>query len=216
MSDFQTLRDALTEEVHEYNDDTIVSRAVITALKSHRSKEFPWSSESATFSTASGVDSYPRGAFVDASAMRISHVRVDNASLYSELTMVSQSQMHRMQHQTSSTPTGTPTHWAWIDEAMVLYPTPSSATTIAYDYLKDPMRDSSGKEFTTSSTTETNEMFTRGEVLLRAAAGYHYCLTRTQDDASAQRFRVIYEEAWRDLVAERDMMQMKSQVEGYF
>jgi hypothetical protein len=217
MTTFATLQSALADEVHEPNDSTIVGRAIVSALKAHRSKELPWSSESSSFTTVSGVDTYPRGQFVTADAMNITMVQVVESSLYTEVIQVSRNEMNRMKDQNAASPTGTATHWCWHDESMILYPTPSSALTIRFDYWKDPLRDEeTGAEMTSSSTTETNEMFRRGEVLLRAAAGYHYCLTRTGDDQQATRFKVIYDEAWRSLVVELNIMKMKPGVRGYF
>lgn len=81
-----------------------------------------------------------------------------------------------------------PEIWAWFAQKLWVAPTLSAAKTIYLDYFKDATLDTaSGAVITTSSTTQTNPWFDRGELVLRyAVLGEYFSLPASRDPAAAQ------------------------------
>ena len=101
-----------------------------------------------------------------------------------------------------------PELWAWHNNQLLLAPTPSSSKTIKFDYMEDATRDaSSGDKITTSSTTETNGWFDRGENALRCAVLADYHASYSKDFQLAGMYRAQLRGALDSIEEEWHMLQ---------
>ena len=111
---------------------------------------------------------------------------------------------------------GIPNYYAFYNNKLILWPHPGAAEqSLRLDYQRDSTRDeSTGVEFSSSSpdTAFTNEYFKRGEELLRTRVLMLYAMGRSHSNEEATRARLLYTEALRSVLGERDLMDLDGSV----
>lgn len=212
MTTYATLVTSLTQELHEPNDDSVIDRHVVSALRHLRPYRFLFSDKTVEIDLVADEAALTLGADLPGDIMSIDAVwQIQDNDLQDELKECSIQSYRRLN--ISSTVTGYPRYWCFYAGRLLLYPTPAGSLSLRIDYQVDPTLDeATGAEITVSAAgTETNEFFRRGEELVRARATYTYSLQRSGDSNAATRAKILFDDAFKSLMRERDAMTMEGQ-----
>lgn len=165
---------------------TLLKAATVRQLRELSSHRTLFMEDTFRFDTVVGQDTYnsATGGFPK-DAMQIDALwYVSGSSRYEvpgPITM-QEARFERSEDATQQYPSG----WAWFGDSLVLRDVPSAVVTLEGDYFKDATRDEgSGVEITTSSTTQTNPWFDRGEIVLRNAVLAEFYSLPINRDAEA-------------------------------
>lgn len=221
MSTIATITTALQQETHEPNDDSVLYRHIVSTLKHLRAYSFVWSGKSYTLNLTSGQSEYELGVELPGDILgfdRISWMQSASNSYGREVHPASLNDVRN--RQVSGTDVvGFPEIYVYYGQKLILYPASGAGQQLRIDYRCDPGRDEiTGKEITVENITgdETNEFLRRGEELVRTGAMYRYMMQRSHDDQAATRSKLLYEDALKSLMRERDGLELDGQQSAFY
>jgi len=224
MSDYSTLLTALQDEAHEPADSSIFARHVKAALYHLRPLVLPWSHTSVTINLATDQQAYERGVDIPGDILSFDSVFLlypgSAGGLNVELLRVTIQEFRRLDVSTTAA-VGVPNFYAWYDNKLWIWPIPGdTAQQIRLDYHRDAtLHEDTGVEFDPSNvdTAFTNEFFRRGEEMLRSRTLMTYAMTRSHSNEESTRAKLLFEEAKKSVMRERDMIELEgNQVASYW
>ena len=224
MTTYATLLTSLQEEAHEPADSSVFARHVSSALYHLRPLVLPWSHTTATISLVADQQSYERGVDIPGDILSFDSVFLlypgSSGGLNVELMRVTIQEFRRLDVSTTAA-VGIPNFYAWYDDKIWIWPIPGdTAQQIRLDYQRDAtLHEATGVRFDPSSvdTAFTNEFFRRGEEMLRTRTLMTYAMTRSHSNEESTRAQLLYKEAHKSVMRERDMIELEgNQVASYW
>lgn len=202
--DYTSVLALIQRVVIEPAESTHLKELIREGLWEFRNKHFAFSDAKSTFATvADQVEYEPGQDDVPGDIFRILHLRTLTGTSYVEVTPATLEEFRSLQ--TSSSASGSRAQrYLWFDGQIELWPTPSSAITVAVDYQRDSTRDElTGEEFTEESDGAfTNPFFKEGRDLLTAYVLTRWGLGRGRDAELATQQGSVYQLALKRLSLE--------------
>lgn len=202
--DLGSVLDIIESELREPAESTAIKYYIRDFLWDVRGKRFLFSEASDSFATVASQIEYEMGQDdVPGNILKVDWLRSLTGSTYNVIRQVEIHEIRAQQGSTTAT-SNYPSIWAWYDQKIVLWPTPSTATTIKIDYQIDSTRDElTGEEFTEDSDTAfTNEFFKQGRSLLTSYVLMRWGLGRGRDPDLSAAQGAVYNKAMSHLLQE--------------
>ena len=225
MSNYSTLLTALQDEAHEPADSGIFARHVQAALHHLRPLVLPWSHATATVDLVQDQREYERGVDIPGDILSFDSIYLlysgTSGGLNIELMKLPSINEFRRLDVSTTSAVGIPNFYVFYDDKLFIWPQPGATNQqIQMDYHRDAtLHEDTGVAFDASNvdTSFTNEFFRRGEELLRTRVLMTYAMTRSHSNEESTRAQLLYKEAYKSVMRERDMMSLEAnQVKSYW